>query len=72
MKWKLDRTKAADFSLSIGYWQVIEAVNEPGKHDVFYSADFHFTEPRSEYIRKKGIKAGLKQASVWLPREAQK
>ena len=72
MKWQLDDKKSADFTLSIGYWKIIEAANEPGKHDVFYSANFQFKEPRSEYIRKKGIKAGLKQASIWLPREAQK
>lgn len=72
MKWRLDDKKPADFTLSIGYWKVIEASNDTGKHDVYYSANFQFREPRPEYIRKKGIKAGLKQASIWLPREAQK
>lgn len=72
MKWQLDKARTSDFSLSIGYWQVIEAENEAGKNDVFYSADFQFREPRTEFIRKKAIKAGLKQASIWLPREAEK
>lgn len=72
MKWDLDATRTSDFSLSTGFWQVIKAENEEGKFDVFYSADFQFKEPRSEFIRKKAIKAGLKQASIWLPREAEK
>lgn len=72
MKWELDSTRSSDFSLSTGYWQVIEAVNDVGKNDVIYSADFQFKETRKEFIRKNAIKAGLKQASIWLPREAEK
>lgn len=72
MKWQLDKDRHSDFSLSIGYWQVIKAANDEGKHDVVYSADIQFREPRSEFIRKRSIKAGLKQASIWLPREAEK
>jgi hypothetical protein len=72
MKWELDPGRTSDFSYSTGYWQVIEADDEVGKFDVFYAADFQFKEARSEFIRNKAIKAGLKQASIWLPREAEK
>lgn len=72
MKWQLDKTKNSDFSISTGFWQVIEAPDEPGKHDVYYSADLTFKPPKSASIRRKAIHAGLKRTSIWVKREAEK
>lgn len=72
MKWQLDQSKSSDFSRSRGFWQVIPVADESGAHDVFYSADLHFKKPKAKWLRTKIIKAGLKQASLWVKREAEK
>ena len=72
MKWQLDESKQSDFSFSVGFWQVVAAQDEPGMHDVFYSADLKFKKPKSQFTRKKVIRAGLKYTSIWVTREAEK
>lgn len=72
MKWHLNDSRTSDFSFATGFWRVMSAVNENDKNDVFYAANFKFKEHKSEFIRKRALKAGLKETSIWLPREAEK
>lgn len=71
MKWQLDQNKPSDFSRSQGFWRVAPVAHEFGANDVYYSADLRFNPPKSNWLRRKIIKAGLKQASLWVKREAE-
>ena len=71
MKWTLDPSKQSDFSLSVGYWHVLPVKQDPNAFDVVYSADLRFQKAKSIFTRDRVIKAGLKQASVWVRREAE-
>lgn len=72
IKWQLDESRYSDFALSEGYWRVVEANDETNSCDVFYSADVRFKKAKSESMRNRVIRAGLKQTSVWVTREAEK
>jgi|GEM_PF-4103830 len=72
MKWKMDESKPSDFLFTNGFWKVRPAKNEANAYNVFYSADLEFKPAKSAYTTRKVIKAGLKQTSVWLRREAER
>ena len=72
MRWQLDHSKTSDFAWSKGFWKVVAVPNETDTYDVYYSADLQFKKPRSQWLRRKIIRAGLKQASLWVKHEAEK
>ncbi|MEM8844297.1 MAG: hypothetical protein AAGB35_04560 [Pseudomonadota bacterium] len=71
MKWTLDPSKQSDFSLSLGYWQVLPVKQNLNSFDIVYSADLRFQQAKSAFTRNRVIKAGLKQTSFWVRREAE-
>ncbi len=72
MTWTLDYDRQSDLDDSVGYWFVEPHPSKQGWTRVYYSVELALKKQMPEFIIEIATKKGLKEATGWVKREAEK
>lgn len=69
---QLHADRPNDFATAYGFWRVVPVHGAPGKCDVYYVAEIRGHEGMSGFFRRRFIRGGLKAATQWVRRIAER
>ena len=69
--WRLDYDYRSDIDDSVGYWRVTPVIGQDNVSEVVYSADLRLSGFIASLFEESLIDSSLKDASIWVKREAE-